>query len=90
MAGQDLCVLPAPCLRAELPQLDLAVAAAGNESSRGTSLVSAGTDNLARRNSWCPRNAIHTGAAGLEDLVCPGVVLEFENRNIAVGGSARE
>lgn len=90
MARQDLCVLPAPCLPAELPKLDLAIATAGDESSCSASLVSASTDNLARRNGWCPRNAVHAGAAGLEDLVCPRIVLELQNRNISVRGSARE
>jgi hypothetical protein len=90
VARQDLCVLPASCLRAELPKLDLAVAATGDESACGAGLVSTCTDNLARCNSRRPRNTVYTRAAGLEDLVCPVVVLELENRNVAVRGSASE
>jgi hypothetical protein len=88
VARQDLRVLPAPSLNAELPELDLAVAATSNKSPRCARLVSARTDNLSRRNRGRPRDAVHTRAAGLEDLVRPGVVLELENRNVAVRGSA--
>jgi hypothetical protein len=88
VAGQDLRVLPAPRLNAKLPKLNLAVASAGDEPPGCARLVSARTDDLSWRNCGRPRNAVHTGATGLEDLVRPGVVLELENRNVAVGGGA--
>jgi hypothetical protein len=90
VARQNLCVLPASCLCAELPKLDLAVAATGDESACGAGLVSTCTDNLARCNSRCPRNTVYARAASLEDLVRPVIVLELENRNVAVRGSASE
>lgn len=83
-------MLPASRLCAELPKLDLAIAAASDESSRSTGLVSASTDDLARCNSRGPRNAVDARAASLEDLVCPVVVFELEDRNVAVRGSASE
>jgi hypothetical protein len=90
VAGQDLCALPAPCLGAEVPQLDLAVAAACDKAPRRTGLVAARADDLAGRDSRGPRDAVHAAAAGLEDLVRPGVVLELEHRHVAVGGGAGE
>ena len=90
MARQNLCILPASCLCAELPKLDLAVAATGDKSACGAGLVFTCTDNLARCNSRCPRDTVYTRATSLEDLVCPIVVLELENRNVAVRGSASE
>ena len=90
MAGQNLCILPASCLCAELPELDLAVAAASNESSCSASLVSTGADNLAGSDSRRPRDAVDARAASLEDLVCPVGVLELEDRDVAVRGSACE
>jgi hypothetical protein len=84
VAWQNLCVLPASCLRAELPKLDLAIAATSDESSGSASLITASTDDLTWCNSRCPRDAVNAGAASLEDLVCPGIVLELENGDIAV------
>jgi hypothetical protein len=77
VARQNLCVLPASRFCAELPKLDLAVAATGDEPSCSTSLVSACTDDLAWCNSWCPRHTVYARAASLEDLVCPVVILEL-------------
>lgn len=84
VTGQNLCVLPAPCFCAELPKLDLAVATTSHESSRCASLIAASTDDLTRRNSRCPRNTVYAGATSLKDLICPAVVLELEDRNVAV------
>lgn len=90
MSGQYLCVLPASLLLAKVPKLDLAVTAARHESSRSTALVSARADDLSWRNSRRPGYAVDAAAASLESLVCPGIVLEFEDRDVTVRGGACE
>jgi hypothetical protein len=90
MPSQDLRALPARRLRAKVPQLDLAVAASRDEPPRSTRLISARADDLPRRNSRRPRNAVDAAAAHLEDLVCPRIVLELEDRDVAVRGGTCE
>jgi hypothetical protein len=90
VAGQDLRALPAPCLDAEVPQFDLTVASACDESPRSTGLVATRADDLTWRNSRSPGHAVHAAAASLEDLVRPRIVLKLEYRNIAVRRSACE
>jgi hypothetical protein len=90
VSWQNLGILPAPSLLAELPQLDLAVAAASDKPPRSTGLVPARANDLSRRYSRCPRYTVHAAATCLEDLVCPVVVLELEYRDVAVGGGAGE
>lgn len=84
MTRQDLSALPAARLGAKVPQLDLAVATARDEPPRSAGLVPARADDLAWRDGRCPRHAVDTATARLEDLVCPGVVLELEDRDVAV------
>jgi hypothetical protein len=90
VSGQDLCALPAPGLSTEVPQLDLAITPACDKPPRSTGLVSARANNLSWRNSRSPRHAVDAATAGLEDLLCPRVVLELEHRDVAVGGGACE
>jgi hypothetical protein len=90
VSRQDLSGRPAASLSAEIPQLDLTIASTGNKASRGTRLVSACTDDLAWCNGWGPRNAVYATTTCLEDLVCPRIVFELEDRDVAVRRSTGE
>lgn len=79
MSGQYLQALVGSALGAKLPELDLAVAAACDEPPRVARCVSACCDDLSGRVGGGPAHAVDAGAARLECLVRPIVVLELED-----------
>lgn len=66
-----------------IPDLQKIVTSASNESPLLTR-TRVGANQATRRCSRCPANGVDSHAMGMEDLVSPAVVTEFENTDVTV------
>lgn len=70
-----------------IPNLDQIVAPTGNKAALLAGPRS-GANQAARRGGGRPADGVDAHAVGVEDLVCPAVVAELEDANVAVGRGA--
>lgn len=66
-----------------IPDLQKIVTSASNESPLLTR-TRVGANQATRGCSRCPANGVDSHAMGMEDLVSPAVVTEFENTDVTV------
>lgn len=66
-----------------VPDLQQVVASTSDESPL-LARSRVGADQAARGGGRCPADRIHTHTVGVENLVSPAVVTEFENANMSV------